>query len=126
VSFQEVSQLSGLMEGYEEYLPQLVDFANRFATNPDMKIIFHQTWAYAEDSNHEGFYNYNRDQLQMYNAIVDAVNKTNEKGFIDLVVPSGTAIQNGRTSYLGDKFTRDGYHLDLGVGRFTAASTWYE
>jgi hypothetical protein len=126
ISLQEVSQLSGLMEGYDEYLPQLIDFARKYATNPDVKIILHQTWAYAEDSNHEGFVNYDWDQQTMYNAIVETVNTIRGKYDIDLVIPSGTAIQNGRTSYLGDRFTRDGYHLDLGVGRFTAAATWYE
>lgn len=126
ISLQEVSQLSGLMEGYDQFLPQLIDFVRKYATNPDMKIILHQTWAYAEDSNHEGFVNYDNDQQTMYNAIVETVNTISGKYDIDLVIPSGTAIQNGRTSYIGDKFTRDGYHLDLGVGRFTAASTWYE
>ncbi|MDD4459483.1 MAG: DUF4886 domain-containing protein [Proteiniphilum sp.] len=126
ISFQEVSQLSGLMEGYDEYLPQLIDYARKYATNPDVKIILHQTWAYSQDSNHEGFANYDRDQLKMYNSIVETVNTVKDKYTIDLIVPSGTAIQNGRTSYIGDKFTRDGYHLDLGVGRFTVAATWYE
>lgn len=126
ISFQEVSQLSGLMEGYEEYLPQLIEYARKYSTNPDMKIILHQTWAYSQDCNHEGFANYDRDQQKMYNAIVETVKTISSKYDIDLVVPTGTAIQNGRTSYLGDRFTRDGYHLDLGVGRFTAACTWYE
>lgn len=126
ISFQEVSQLSGIIDGYNEFLPQLINYTKKFATNPDVKLILHQTWAYSQDSNHEGFANYDNDQQKMYNAIVSTVNTVKEKYDIDLVVPSGTAIQNGRTSYLGDRFTRDGYHLDLGVGRFTAASTWYE
>ncbi|MCS2584840.1 hypothetical protein NXY00_19810 [Bacteroides sp. BFG-551] len=29
---------------------------------------------------------------------------------LSLLIPSGTAIQNGRTSFLGDAFNRDGYH----------------
>jgi hypothetical protein len=126
ISFQEVSQQSGIIDGYQEYLPQLVEFVKKFATNPDVKYVLHQTWAYAHNSNHEGFANYDRNQLKMYNAIVDAVWKAKELGNIDFIVPSGTAIQNGRTSYIGDKFTRDGYHLDFGVGRFVAACTWYE
>ncbi|HBL34267.1 MAG TPA: hypothetical protein DDZ96_10700 [Porphyromonadaceae bacterium] len=126
ISFQEVSQLSGIIDSYREYLPQLVEFVEKFATNPDVKYVLHQTWAYSEDSNHEGFNNYDKEQVKMYNAIVDAVNKAADLANIGMIVPSGTAIQNGRTSYLGDRFTRDGFHLDLGVGRFTAACTWYE
>ena len=42
------------------------------------------------------------------------------------MVPSGTAIQNARTTYLGDNMNRDGYHLDLKMGRYTAACAWFE
>ncbi|RYG14554.1 MAG: DUF4886 domain-containing protein, partial [Chitinophagaceae bacterium] len=42
-----------------------------------------------------------------------------------IVVPAGTAIQNARTK-LGDLLCRDGYHLDLNIGRYTASCTWYE
>lgn len=126
ISFQEVSQQSGQIAGYQEYLPKLVDYAKTLTTNPDVKYLLHQTWAYASDSNHDGFINYNRDQQTMYNAIVNAVWQAKELTTIDRVIPSGTAIQNARTSYIGDRFTRDGYHLSLTLGRFTAASAWYE
>ena len=126
ISFQEVSQLSGRIEGYREYLPQLVEFAKPLTTNPNLKFLLHQTWAYSKDSQHEGFSNYNRDQMTMYRAIVDAVWQAKELAPIDIVVPAGTAIQNGRTSYIGDKFTRDGYHLNVNIGRFTASCAWFE
>ena len=61
----------------------------------------------------------------MYNAIVSTVNElilTNSA--ISGVIPCGTAIQNLRTSPLGDTLTRDGYHLSKGVGRYTAALTY--
>jgi hypothetical protein len=35
------------------------------------------------------------------------------------VIPSGTAIQSARLVW-GDVLTRDGFHLDLGVGRYIA------
>ena len=61
----------------------------------------------------------------MYNAIVNAVQNTALKNEdIEGVLPSGTAIQNLRTSYFGDTLTRDGHHLSLDVGRFTAGLTW--
>lgn len=126
ISFQQVSQLSGIIDGYQEFLPKLLNYVKPMITNPEIKYILHQTWAYAQDSNHSGFVNYDKDQMKMYNAIVDAVWKAKELAGIDMVVPAGTAIQNGRTSYIGDKFTRDGYHLNLNIGRFTAASAWFE
>ena len=126
ISFQEVSQLSGKLEGYTQYLPQLVEYAAALTTNPDVRFILHQTWAYAQDSNHFGFPDYNSDQMTMFQAIVETVWQAKNLTNIDRIIPSGTAIQNARTSYIGDRFTRDGYHLSLTMGRFTAASTWFE
>src|SRR5699024_259079 len=126
ISFQEVSQLSGIIDGYKEYLPKLLEYTRPLTSNPELKFVLHQTWAYASDSDHSGFVNYDRDQMKMYKAIVDVVWKAKELYDIDIVVPAGTAIQNGRTSYVGDKFTRDGYHLSLNMGRFTASATWFE
>ena len=39
--------------------------------------------------------------------------------------PTGTTIQNLRTSYIGDNLTVDGYHLSIDKGRFAAALTWF-
>ncbi|WP_165384635.1 DUF4886 domain-containing protein [Sphingobacterium corticibacterium] len=126
ISFQQASPYSGLAKSYEAHLPPLYEYVKPRTTNTDVKFILHQTWAYAQNSTHEGFAHYDRDQLHMYNAIVDAIEKA--RGFvpIDLVVPVGTAIQNGRASFIGDNFTRDGWHLDLNIGRYTAACTWFE
>ena len=126
ISFQEVSQLSGKMEGYTAYLPQLVEYAAALTTNPEVKFVLHQTWAYAQDSNHFGFPNYDSDQMTMFQAIVETVWQAKNLTDIAMIIPSGTAIQNARTSYIGDRFTRDGYHLSLTMGRFTAAATWFE
>ena len=62
----------------------------------------------------------------MYQAIMKASANAQELVPVDLLVPCGTAIQNARTSFIGDSLTRDGYHLDLHIGRFIAACTWFE
>ncbi|WP_455584189.1 DUF4886 domain-containing protein [Bacteroides sp.] len=127
ITFQQVSQDSGRPETYEPYLGNLLDYAKGLATNPDVKFGLHQTWAYAKNSTHSGFANYGNEQQTMYAAIVSAVNQAKEThAELSFIVPSGTAIQNGRTSFIGDNFNRDGYHLDYGVGRYTAACTWLE
>ena len=41
-----------------------------------------------------------------------------------MLFPVGTAVQNARTSYLGDTLTRDGFHLSIPYGRYIAALTW--
>lgn len=126
ISFQQVSQLSGQFNTYQASLPELFDYVKKRVFYSRTKYVFHQTWAYAQNSTHSGFANYGNDQQTMYGAIVDAVGQARQLVPIDLVVPDGTAIQNGRTSFWGDNFCRDGYHLDLNVGRYLVACTWYE
>jgi len=126
ISFQQASDFSGMYETVEASLPQLFKYVQATKLNPDVKYIYHQTWAYASNSTHAAFPNYDKDQLKMYNAIVSTSEKVRSLVPIDIVVPAGTAIQNGRTSVIGDNFTRDGYHLDLTIGRYTVACTWFE
>jgi len=125
ISFQQSSPKSGLFETYVEPLPLLFAYVKNKATNPKVKYVWHQTWAYAKNSTHNGFASYNKDQMRMYNGIMEASKKVTTLVPIDIVVPAGTAIQNARTK-LGDVLCRDGYHLDLNIGRYTASCAWYE
>lgn len=125
ISFQQASTFSGVYDTYAASLPALYQYVkNQVSANT--KYILHQTWAYAGNSTHKGFANYNNDQITMYKSIVKTTKKARKLVPIDLLIPSGTAIQNARTSFLGDSLTRDGYHLDLNIGRYTAACTWFE
>lgn len=74
VSLQQASTFSGMYETYEASLPELIEYV-KARLPKKTKLMLHQTWAYASTSNHGGFKNYNRDQLTMYHAIVDAVKK---------------------------------------------------
>ncbi len=126
ITFQQVSQYSGKYTTYFPYLPNLLNYVKGLATNPNVKYCMHRTWAYATNSTHSEYDYYKKDQMIMYDSIVAVTNKAAEKVGINIIIPAGTAIQNGRSSYIGDNFCRDGYHLSLGLGRFTAACTWYE
>jgi hypothetical protein len=126
ISFQQVSQNSGIYGSYFPYLQNLLSYVKSLATHPGVQYVMHMTWAYAKNSTHTGFGNYANNQETMYAAIVDAVFRVAVEVNIDIVIPVGTAIQNARSSYIGDNFCRDGFHLDTGVGRYTAACTWYE
>mgnify|MGYP000518432520 FL=1 len=125
VSLQQASPFSGMYETYEASLPELIEYV-KARLPKKTKLMLHQTWAYASTSRHSGFKNYNCNQLTMYQAIADAVKKAAKANKIKIVIPSGTAIQNARTSFIGDHLNRDGYHLDVKVGRYTAACTWFE
>lgn len=126
ISLQQVSSKAGK---YASYFPEIVrikEWVKEHSADPNLKIILHQVWSYAENSDHKGFKNYQNNQMIMYDSIVNAVNRVAEKIDIDNIVPSGTAIQNGRSSFFGDHFNRDGYHLDKTIGRYVVAALWFE
>lgn len=125
VSVQQASHFSGDYTTYQPYLSQLVAYVKAH-TKKDVKIVFHQTWAYAKNSDHGGFKRYGNSQKQMYDAINGALKQVIKDIHPDVIVPSGTAIQNARTSSIGDNMNRDGYHLNLLYGRYTAACTWFQ
>jgi len=122
ITLQQTSRTSGLSEGYEPFLGNLVEYLHK--NYPSAILYFHQTWAYMVNSTHNSFPNYDRDQQKMYAGIMERsselCNKYNLK-----VIPCGTAIQNLRSSYIGQNANRDGHHLGFITGRFTAALTWY-
>ncbi|MBQ3562220.1 MAG: DUF4886 domain-containing protein, partial [Clostridia bacterium] len=93
-------------------------------TNPDVKIMWHTTWSYAV-----GYTSRTETpakQMEMYNNIISAVqSEVLTQEHIDGVIPSGTAIQNMRSSYIGDWLNRDGTHMSEGYGRYTTAMTWF-
>lgn len=125
ISFQQASGFSGQFETYIEPLPLLFDYVATRVSDRTM-FVFHQTWAYAQDATNTNFVKYNNDQMVMYNAIISAASQAYDLVNFDGIIPVGTAIQNGRTSLVGDYFTRDGYHLDDEMGKYTAACTWFE
>ena len=121
ISLQQASGSSGVARSYSE-LEYLIGYVKELC--PDAKIVWNMTWAYQQDSTHSEFPNYQRDQMTMYNAILGAVEeKVRPQKEIFAVIPAGTAIQNARTSYIGDHLTRDGYHLTYDLGRYIAGLT---
>ncbi len=125
ITLQQASPSSGLADSYEPYLSKLINAVKLNKTNPDAELVWHMTWAYAQDSTYEHFAKYDNDQIKMYESIVNAtLENISENPDISFVIPSGTAIQNARESYLGDTLCRDGFHLDYNYGRYLASLTW--
>lgn len=125
ITLQQGSGTSGVANTYKESLDTLITYVNENKTNPDAKLVWHMTWAYQQGSDRKSFAQYSNDQWAMYNAIVDAVQKVvvpNEQ--IQGIIPVGTAIQNARTSFIGDNLTKDTYHLNV-LGEVIGAYTWY-
>ena len=123
VSVQQASGYSGIADSFEPYLSTIMTAVKQYC--PNAKRMWHMTWAYQGNSTHSDFAKYGKDQMTMYNAILDAVKtKVLTRGDFDFVIPCGTAVQNLRTSYLGDTITRDGYHMSYNNGRLLTGLMW--
>jgi len=120
ITLQQGSVESGLASTYNTDIDFLVNYIKDNTISP-YKLGWHMTWAYQQNSSHYAFSNYDSNQRTMYESIINAVKKkiiTNDN--FKFIVANGTAIQNARTSSLGDNLTRDGHHLSLDNGRFIA------
>lgn len=129
ITLQQNSGNSGKESAYAN-LQNLMNYVLEIATdtvnnpnaNPNVKLVWHQTWAYAQNSANVAFGEYGRSQTTMYNAILSCLQKQVLTKDFAAVIPNGTAIQNARTSFLGDRLTRDEYdHLSYDAGRYMAA-----
>lgn len=134
ISFQQASHDSGIRSTYEPWLTILVDTVRAY--QPYSRFCWMQTWAYSQDATHFAYPRYHSNQQEMWDSILACtqfimaksisppLDDNNEEHF--LIIPCGMAIQNARSSRLGDTFCRDGYHLNEIYGRYTAAAVWYE
>ncbi len=130
--FITLQQNSGNSGGPSSYscLQDLMNYVYDVATdeinnpnaNPDVKLVWHQTWAYQQGTTADAFKKHNYDQMTMYNDIMSCLkNFVLNKDFLT-IIPNGTAIQNARTSSIGDTFSRDEHnHLSYGAGRYIAS-----
>ena len=127
VIIQSDHDSAGIYQSYVPYMEHLISFVKTNCSNPNVKIGFYMTWAYDASSTYNSFKLYNRDQQTMYNGIIDAAKKLlADHPDITLLIPCGTAVQNARTSYMGQRMNRDGYHLHYDHGRYIASLSWYE
>lgn len=127
VTVQQASHYSGREANYSNLSNLVSVIIDNVPNSPNLDIKFNMTWAYQStyDAKKQFAEYYNSDQMTMYNAIVSVMkSKVQAEERISQILPVGTTIQNLRTSYIGDNLNRDGSHLTLDVGRYTAALTW--
>ena len=129
VVMQQASGFSGRYESYEPYLDSLIAIVRR--AQPHARLAWHMTWAYASGSTHPQFADYGSDRTQMYEEICGAVRQMlhEHPHTFRYLIPSGPVIESLRLSEVNNPpmdFTRDGYHMDFGAGRYALACTWYE
>ena len=67
-------------------------------------------------------------QDEMFDVIVAQARKVLDQTDVEQIIPTGTVLQNLRTSSLNNDMdlTRDGYHMDYGLSRYAAACAVFE
>lgn len=125
VTVQQVSQDSGMIDTYEPYLTNILNFIKENC--PNAKIAFHRTWAYDDNSTHVGFVNYGNSRKKMIEEIIKVTGFYAKKHSLE-VIPNGEAIEMARdlAEFQGERnINRDGYHLSLDYGRYLAGLVMY-
>jgi len=128
ITVQQVSGWSGIQDSYEPYLSSLATLIRE--KQPYAKLYFHQTWAYEKDFTAERFGRYDYDQEKMFHHIQNVSRWAADRIGADLI-PTGEIIQKIRREVPefryedgGLSLCRDGFHLSLDYGRYTAAAVW--
>lgn len=126
VFLNQASSQSGVYDTFQPYLNNIITYVKR--KQPNAKISLMPTWSYSSDFDDTRFDEYDRDQLTMYNDVLDAYKNAMSDTEFDVIIPSGTAVQNARTDdfMMGIErdLTRDGYHLS-DAGCFIAGLTLF-
>ena len=125
VTFQQASAEVGRHDKYSN-LENLVNEVKGLVSGSP-KYYWHQTWAY--DTDYSEWYDYfsyfHNNQEEMFDAIVECYNnEIASLGIFEKTIFNGTAVQNLRTSYMGDTLSRDGKHMSLVHGRYLLASNF--
>lgn len=124
IFFQQASTQSMNYDTFQPYLKNIANYVQNNATNSKVRYGINMIWPRPVSNSSIGT---PEKQLEVYNDIVDAYQKAAFDTDLEVFVPTGTAIMNGRNNdYLADisnELTRDGSHLDEGIGRYLAAMT---
>ena len=82
------------------------------------------TWLGESTRQHPEIISYGGDMVAMRKKLVEVMDEVIlGNPLIDLLLPTGTAIENARTSQIG-LLTRDCYHLSVDKGRYIAGLTF--
>ena len=106
VVLQQASGKSGIYPTYQPWFGRLVEIVRWCCPNAGACIAWQQTWAYARNSQHRDFGRYEKNQQLMYRGIVSSVEQLMRETSVEVVVPSGTAIQDLRNTALCDSLDR--------------------
>ena len=103
-------RVATLTDGYNTDYVKWVSYLRGLCTNPRVVFAFNVTWVYANNLANQG-----KAYEQSYRLM--------RQSGINIAIPTGQALALLRQTNVndGNNIYRDALHLDVGVGRFTAA-----
>ncbi len=108
---------------YYRNLTPLIQYIKELAPK-HTKIAFNLTWMGEHTSQHHEIVSYEGNTALMREKLIEVTKEmVCSNPVVDLLVPTGTAVENARTSQIG-LLTRDCYHLSMDKGRYIAALTF--
>jgi hypothetical protein len=116
IVIQQVSNLSYLWSSYS-YLKEYIEIINSACTNKKVCLAFQLVWSHTQ-----------AEMPYVLQGNVACCQKMTQRYGIDVIIPTGTAIQLARETNLNDALymTRDRWHLNLGIASYIASCTWFE
>lgn len=123
VSLQQSSSYSTDIDSYSPYLYDMIRYIKQDCTNKNVSICWQLTWSYWD-----GIDKIVPKEEEGWKDIVATADKMITKYGIDIIIPSGTAVENARKTRLNTphSLTRDGHHMAYGVGQYLLACTLFE
>lgn len=99
------------------YLKGLEEKLLMYCTNSGLCLAFQLVWSHDHS-----------EMPYVLEGNIACCKKMMNRYGIDLIIPTGIAIQNARDTRLNDDMylTRDYWHLNKGMARYIATATWFE
>ena len=121
---QQGAAQAGQPNTYGNYVQELMAYIKETKKTPTVGYVWNVLWAYQQDTDQTVYHTvFGGDQMFMYKENLRAAQENIVPlNMFDALIPSGTAVQNARTSYFGDTLTKDTYHLN-NLGRVIAGYT---
>ncbi len=120
----QASYDSGWEDTYEPFLGLIISYLRE---QSEAGIFLNQTWAYEKNSRHGNFMRYNRNQQEMFRALVQAYGNAAQRHGLPLIKSGGVIQKLRENSFFNGDFrfiTRDGFHLNYLYGRYAIALLW--
>ncbi|MBO4777535.1 MAG: DUF4886 domain-containing protein [Bacteroidales bacterium] len=123
VSLQQTSNYSTDIDSYSPYLYDMIRYIKQDCANKNVSICWQLTWSYWD-----GIDKIVPKEEEGWKEIVATADKMISKYGIDIIIPSGTAVENARKTRLNTphSLTRDGHHMAYGAGQYLLACTLFE